>query len=73
MQSTYRSAFKLTPNRVRFTALFAPAEGISNSHFKKYWLQEHGKKFMSLDIAKKNLTKYEQVRAVPRTRRVPAF
>ena len=61
MQSTLRSAFKLTPNRVRFTAVFCPAPGISNSQFKKYWLQEHGKKFLSLDIARKNLTKYEQV------------
>ncbi|KAI0344605.1 hypothetical protein BDW22DRAFT_1326392 [Trametopsis cervina] len=46
--------------RVRIAALFYPAPGVSREEFSRYWLEEHGKIFMSLDIVKKNLTKYEQ-------------
>jgi hypothetical protein len=54
----------IQPNRVRIAALFHPAPHISNEEFRRYWLEEHGKIFMSLDIAKTNLTKYEQVRVI---------
>lgn len=50
----------MQPNKVRMAALFYPAPGISYEQFSRYWLMEHGKHFMSLDIVKKNLTKYEQ-------------
>ena len=59
MQSVYRAAIQ--PNRVRLAALFYPAPGVSREQFGRYWLSEHGKKFMSLDIVRKNITKYEQV------------
>lgn len=59
----HKSAFE--PNRVRLSALFFPAPGITYEQFSEYWLHEHGKLFMSLDIVKKNLTKYEQVRSIP--------
>jgi hypothetical protein len=60
MQSAFRTTIQ--PNRVRLAALFYPASGISREQFGRYWLSEHGKKFMSLDIVRKNITKYEQVR-----------
>lgn len=56
---TYRPM--LRPGRVRISALFYPAPNITNEQFRKYWLEEHGKIFMSLPIVRKNLTKYEQV------------
>lgn len=59
MQSAFRAAIR--PNRVRLAALFYPAQGVSREQFGRYWLREHGKLFMSLDIVRKNITKYEQV------------
>ena len=59
MHSALRAAIR--PNRVRLAALFYPAPGINREQFGQYWLREHGKKFMSLDIVRKNITKYEQV------------
>ncbi|KAI0700881.1 hypothetical protein BC835DRAFT_1265684 [Cytidiella melzeri] len=50
----------MQPERVRISVLFYPAPHVSNEQFRRYWLQEHGRTFMSLDIVKKNLTKYEQ-------------
>ena len=62
----YRAA--LVPNRVRFAALFYPVSGVSNTHWRRYWLQEHGRLFASLDVVKRNITKYEQVRRPPAAR-----
>ena len=59
MDTLYKPS--LLPNRFRFVAVFFPAPGISQERFHDYWLNEHGRLFMSLDIVKKNLTKYEQV------------
>lgn len=59
MDLTYKPA--ILPNRFRFVAVFFPAPGISPEEFHNYWLHEHGRLFMSLDIVKKNLTKYEQL------------
>ena len=59
LQSVARAAFQ--PNRVRLSPVVHPAPGISAQQFSQYWLKEHGRLFMSLDIARKNLTKYEQV------------
>lgn len=64
--SAFDAAFEA--DRVRLSALFFPAAGITYEQFSKYWLHEHGRLFMSLDIVKKNLTKYEQVRISPWTR-----
>lgn len=44
-------------------ALMYPQEGITFEQFDAYWLHEHSKIFMSLDIVQKNLTRYEQVRS----------
>ena len=64
-RSTTRSYnASMQPRRVRISALFYPAPNLTNEQLKKYWLEEHGKIFMSLDIVRKNLTKYEQVRHV---------
>ena len=43
-------------------AVFYPKEGITYEQFVKHWVEVHGKLFMALDIVKKNLTRYEQVR-----------
>ena len=59
--SEYDAVFET--DRVRLSVLFFPAQGITPEQFSQYWLHEHGKRFMSLDIVKKNLTKYEQVGA----------
>ncbi|KAJ3553104.1 hypothetical protein NM688_g3795 [Phlebia brevispora] len=52
-------------NRVRLSALFFPAPNITYKQFSQHWLNIHGKLFMSLDIVKKNLTKYEQFHVNP--------
>ncbi|PSR87085.1 hypothetical protein PHLCEN_2v5255 [Hermanssonia centrifuga] len=51
----------MRPDRFRLAALFHPQKDVTYEQFSRYWLREHGKLFMSLDIVKKNLTKYEQV------------
>ena len=53
----------INTSRARFMALMYPKEGITFEEFDAYWLQEHSKIFMSLDIVQKNLTRYEQVRS----------
>ena len=42
--------------------LMYPKDGLSFEEFDRYWLENHGKVFSSLDIVRKNLLKYEQVR-----------
>ncbi|KIP01961.1 hypothetical protein PHLGIDRAFT_130998 [Phlebiopsis gigantea 11061_1 CR5-6] len=58
LASVYRAA--LQPNRVRLAAIFHPAAGVSPQQFSHYWLNEHGKIFISLNVVRNNLTKYEQ-------------
>ena len=50
-------------DRVRLVFLMTPADGLSDEQFKNYWLENHGPLFTSLPIVKKNVLKYEQVRA----------
>lgn len=50
------------PIRARVSAVFYPKEGITYEQFIRHWVEVHGKHFMALDIVKKNLTRYEQVR-----------
>ena len=49
-------------DRVRLVGLMAKREGMSDAEFFKYWHEVHGPLFASLEIVKKNLTLYEQVR-----------
>lgn len=35
--------------------------GMDIEEFRRHWREHHSKVFMSMDIAKKNLLKYEQV------------
>lgn len=51
----------LRKDRVRLIALMQPKEGTSLKEFDQYWIQQHGPLFASLDVVKKNLSKYEQV------------
>ena len=51
----------LRTDRVRFVALLYPKEGVSFEEFDRYWTEDHSKVFMSIDIVKQNLLKYEQV------------
>ncbi|KAF7797940.1 hypothetical protein EIP86_009147 [Pleurotus ostreatoroseus] len=62
--SGYDAGFET--DRVRLSVLFFPAQGITHEQFSQYWLHEHGKRFMSLDIVKRNLTKYEQFHVNPK-------
>lgn len=48
-------------DRVRITALFNKKQGLTDEEFKRHWLEHHSKVFSSMEIAQKNLTKYEQV------------
>ena len=52
-------------DRVRLAALMYPKEGVSFEEFDSHWLNVHSRLFASLDIVKKNLLKYEQVRLTP--------
>jgi len=45
---------------VRLYSTMNKKDGISQEEFHRYWREEHGKLFASLDIVKKNLVKYEQ-------------
>ena len=49
-------------DRVRLVGFMAKKEGLTDAEFFKYWHEVHGPLFASLEIVKKNLTLYEQVR-----------
>lgn len=51
----------LRTDRVRLAVLMAPKPGLSFEEFDRYWLDVHAKVFSSIEIAKRNLLKYEQV------------
>jgi len=53
-------AVEISKDRVRFMGLLYAKEGISFEQFDKYWREEHGPLFASLEIVKKNLLLYEQ-------------
>ena len=42
----------------------AKKEGLTDAEFFKYWHEVHGPLFAGLEITKKNILKYEQVRTV---------
>lgn len=48
-------------DRVRLLVFLKKREGITKEEFSQYWSGHHAKLFLSLDIVKKNLLKYEQV------------
>jgi hypothetical protein len=48
--------------RVRLYCTMHKKDGMSQEEFYRYWHDVHGQLFASLDIVKKNLLKYEQVR-----------
>ena len=57
----------LRQDRVRLVALLHAKEGLSFEAFDSYWTHEHAQVFASIDIVKRNLTKYEQVRILARS------
>ncbi|KAF5344905.1 hypothetical protein D9758_011552 [Tetrapyrgos nigripes] len=51
----------LRTDRVRMLGLIYKNPSISREEFDRYWLEHHSQLFLSLDIVKKNLLKYEQL------------
>lgn len=49
-------------DRVCLLAFMAKKPGMTDDEFFKYWHEVHGPLFANLDIVKKNILKYEQVR-----------
>ena len=49
-------------DRVCLIVLMAKKSGLTDEEFSKYWHEVHGPLFASLEIVKKNITLYEQVR-----------
>lgn len=52
----------LRTDRVRITAGILRKTGVSKEDFDHFWLTEHPKLFCELEIVKKNILKYEQVK-----------
>lgn len=50
------------PARVKMVALNYRKPGLSQNDFEQYWRTQHAIVFSSMQIAKDNLLKYEQVR-----------
>lgn len=55
----------LRQDLVRITVLIYAKEGLIFEKFTSYWLNTYGPLISSLDIVKRNLTKYEQASDVP--------
>ena len=51
-------------DRVRLIGLMAKKPGLSDEEFFKHWHEVHGPLFSNLEVTKKNLLKYEQVRSL---------
>ena len=52
-------------DRIRLIILVYRKQGMSTEEFQNYWRDEHSATFANLPVVKKNLLKYEQVRAAP--------
>ncbi len=50
-------------DRVRLVGFMAKKEGLSDAEFYRYWHEVHGPVFANLEIVKKNILKFEQVRS----------
>ncbi|KAF7350074.1 Ethyl tert-butyl ether degradation [Mycena venus] len=46
--------------RVRIAIFVKRKSGMSKEEFSHYWAEVHGPQFMALDVAKRNVLKYEQ-------------
>ncbi|THU98420.1 hypothetical protein K435DRAFT_856659 [Dendrothele bispora CBS 962.96] len=51
----------LRTDRVRMLVLITKKPSISHEEFERHWFEQHSQVMLSLDAAKKNLLKYEQL------------
>ncbi|KAG6840743.1 hypothetical protein C0991_004652 [Blastosporella zonata] len=56
---------QIRTDRVRVLLFMKRKDGSTPEEFSEYWRTTHAKLFMTLDIVKSNVLKYEQVRAGP--------
>ncbi|KAF5365114.1 hypothetical protein D9758_011026 [Tetrapyrgos nigripes] len=60
----------LRADRVRLLSLIKQNPSISREEFDRYWLEHHSQLFLSLDIVKRNILKYEQLHVNQKTRKL---
>lgn len=60
--TTSAPAPEVRKDRYRVVGLMAKKPGMTDEEFFTYWREKNGPLFTSLEIVKKNILKYEQVR-----------